>query len=315
MARELHPEAKAVLDQLDAANLPPIPRALAPEGVRELDVAGDVEPDEVARVNEYSIDGPGGSLPLPVYYPDGRGPFPMVVWFHGGGFVSGGLEKADPVCRAITNEAESIVISVDYRLAPEHPFPAAIEDCYAATEWAAEYAGDIRGDPQRLAVGGASAGGCLAAAVAIMARDRTESYASPDGPDIAYQWLIYPPTDARRTFDAHEENAEGYLLELEDMLWVRDQYFDSPTDRFHPYAYPNEARSLSGLPPATVVTAEFDPLRDDGRAYAKRLENAGVKTEHRHYDGMIHGFFEWVDLDRSSDAIKAVSEDFRQEVG
>lgn len=312
MARELHPEAQAVLDQLEALHAPSI-RTLSPAGARELQFAEvpEEDRDQVANTRDYRLAGPDGDLPVRVYWPEGEGPFPIVTWFHGGGFVIGDIEGSDPLCRAIANEAESIVVSVEYRLAPEHPFPAGLEDCYAATEWAAENADSLGGRPDQVAVGGTSAGANLAAAVALMARDHTESYATDDGPALAYQWLIYPAANTREEYPAYEENAEGFLLETADSRWFREHYFDSRVDRFHPYAYPLEARDLAGLPPATVVTAEFDPLRDDGRAYAERLDEADVPVTLRHYDGMIHGFFGMVQLSRARDAIEAVSGDFR----
>ena len=298
-----------MLDTLSEMNAPRL-RELSVEGARELQLAATDETQSVARVREHLIEGRAGDVPVRIYWPEGEGPHPIVVWFHGGGFVIGDLESADPLCRAIANEAGSVVVSVDYRLAPEHPFPAGVEDCYDATRWAARNAETLDGRAEALAVGGTSAGASLAAAVSLMARDHTESHETADGPEIAFQWLVYPATDAREAHPAYEENAEGYLLETADMAWFRDHYYANRTDRFHPYANPMEARSLSGLPPATVVTAGFDPLRDDGRIYAERLEAEGVPTTHRHYEGMIHGFYGMVALSRSRDAIEAVSGDF-----
>jgi acetyl esterase len=226
------------------------------------------------------------------------------VTFHGGGWVIGSLDTHDPVCRAVANEANCLVLSVDYRLAPEHPFPAAAEDAYAATEWAAEFAGDLGGDPDRIAVGGDSSGGNLTAAVTLMARDR-------DGPDLCHQSLIYPAVNSPvlEEFDSYEENAEGYFLERESTEWFYERYVQREIDRRNEYAAPLLARDLSGLPSATVITAGFDPLRDEGFAYTDRLEEAGVDAEHEHYEGMIHGFVNLVDMvDQSRDALGVVAD-------
>jgi len=310
-AAELHPEAQSVLDLMESANAPPV-HALSVEGARDRMkrlFATDADPEPVGAVDEYSIAGPDSEIPLRVYRPTGEGPHRTLVWFHGGGFVLGDLETADPLCRALSNEADATVVSVDYRLAPEHPWPAAPEDCYAATEWAVEHAGVLDGDPDRVAIGGTSAGGNLASVVALMARDR-------DGPPIAHQLLVYPSThnDLRGVTDSYEENGEGYLLERQDSEWFRSQYFARDIDASHPYAFALQARSVDGLPPATVVTAGFDPLRDEGVAYAERLDDAGVSVVHRHYPDTIHGFFGMVgaqELDHARAAVREAGEDLR----
>ena len=225
------------------------------------------------------------NVPARVYRPAGTGPFPVVMMFHGGGWVIGDLDTADCQSREICRGAGALVISVDYRLAPEHRFPAATEDCYSATRWAVDHAGDYDGDPGSLAVAGDSAGGNLAAVVAQMARDRR-------GPTIAFQLLIYPVTDGVN-FDtpSYRDNADGYLLTAEAMHWFWDHYAPSPDDRRNPYASPLLASDLSGLPPALVMTAQYDPLRDEGEAYANALAKAGVDAKSIRYDGFIHGFF------------------------
>jgi acetyl esterase len=206
------------------------------------------------------------------------------VWFHGGGWVIGDLDGADATARHLTVGAGCVVVSVDYRLAPETKFPGAADDCYAATQWAIQQATQINGDPGRVAVGGDSAGGNLAAVVALMARDR-------GAPPLAFQLLVYPVTHCDFTTDSYERCADGYLLSRASMQWYWDHYLRSPADAANAYAAPLVATDLSRLPAALVITAEFDPLRDEGEAYARRLQAAGVPTTCSRYDGMIHGFF------------------------
>jgi acetyl esterase len=208
----------------------------------------------------------------------------VLVYFHGGGWVLGGLETHDGVCRGLANGAACVVVSVDYRLAPENKFPAAAEDCYAAAAWVAKHAPVIGGDPRRIAVGGDSAGGNLSAVVALMAGDR-------QGPELSLQLLVYPVTDSACDTPSYRENAEGYLLTRDAMAWFWNHYVRDDRDRINPHAAPLRAGNVAGTPPALVITAEFDPLRDEGEAYARRLEAAGVPVTLTRYDGMIHGFF------------------------
>jgi acetyl esterase len=208
----------------------------------------------------------------------------LLVYFHDGGWVFGNLDVHDPVCRALTNAAGSITVAVDYRLAPEHKYPAAPEDCYAATRWVAENADSFNGDPTRIAVGGDSAGGNLAAVVTLMARDR-------GGPNLAYQLMVYPITNYSFDTPSYHENAEGYSLTKDDMVWFWEHYLPSKDEGKRPYASPLQAHDLSNLPPAIVITAEYDPLRDEGEMYADRLQEAGNKVTVKRYHGMIHGFF------------------------
>ncbi len=313
MTDELHPEAEAFLEQLDQLGAPDL-HTLSVEGARELhesfrDAAAG---EAVAHVRDLAIDGPGGDLPIRIYRPDGEAPFPTLVWFHGGGFVLGTLETADPTCRAIANASGCTVVSVDYRRAPEQPFPAAVEDCYAATGWAAENTDALQSTPGRLAVGGDSAGGNLAAAVSQLSRDQ-------DGPTIDYQLLVYPATSRSDDWPSYEVNAEGYFLTIDTMEWFSDHYFDSEIHRANPYANPLEACDLSDLPPATVVTAGFDLLRDEGVAYAEALAEAGNEVEHRHYPDMIHGFFSMivppVVISRGVEAVEAAGADLESALG
>ena len=239
---------------------------------------------EVAKVEDRAIPGPDGDVPVRIYTPEGDGPFPILVWYHGGGWVVGDLESADCSARNLCVGGRCVVVSVDYRLAPDTKFPGPAEDCWAATTWAVNNASSINGDPARLAVGGDSSGGNLAAAMALMAADR-------GGPEIALQLLVYPVTDRDFNTVSYGENAEGYSLTKTTMQWYWDQYLKGGDDAANPYAAPLKAKSLAGQPPALVITAEFDPLRDEGEAYAKRLREAGVAATATRYDGMIHGFF------------------------
>jgi acetyl esterase len=207
-----------------------------------------------------------------------------LVFFHGGGWVLGDLESHDGLCRMLTNQAGSITVSVDYRLAPEAKFPAAAEDCYAATKWAAANASAIGADASCVAIAGDSAGGNLAAVVALIARDR-------GGPALAFQLLVYPAIDPASDAPSQKENAQGYLLTNADMIWFWGHYLGGAQDAANPYANPLKAKWLGGLPPAMVITAGFDPLRDEGEDYAAALKKAGVPTLLKRYDGAIHGFF------------------------
>ncbi|MGH7788401.1 MAG: alpha/beta hydrolase [Candidatus Binatia bacterium] len=281
----LDPQAQALLDQLAAMGGKSLSSMPVAEARQMMEMLSAMRGSEVAieTVGDRRVPGPRGDIPVRVYQPKGSG-LPVLVYFHGGGWVLGGLETHDGVCRSLAAGAGCAVVSVDYRLAPEHKFPAAAEDCYAATQWVAAHAAEIGADAKRLAVGGDSAGGNLAAVVAQMARDR-------QGPSVIFQLLVYPATDAAFDTPSYHENAEGYLLTTQDMRWFWNHYLNSPADAENPIASPLRARSLAGLPPALVITAEFDPLRDEGELYGRRLDDAGVHTKVSRYDGMIHGFF------------------------
>jgi len=236
----------------------------------------------VARVEELLVPGAEGRIPARLYAPQGAGPFPVLVYFHGGGFWMGNLGQCDATCRHLANAAGCMVVSVEYRLAPEHKFPAPVEDCYAAARWVAENARALGGDPTRVAVGGASAGGNLAAVVALMARDR-------GAPPLVYQLLQYPVTDCAFDTASYLENPEPNILTRDTMMWCWGLYLPTEADGNNPYASPLRASDLRGLPPALIVTAEYDPLRDEGEAYAVRLREAGVPAEYVCLKGMIHG--------------------------
>jgi len=281
----LDPQAQAYLDQRAALNAPPL-QHLTPTVVRQgmraqLALLG--EPAAVARSEDRTIPGPDGAIPIRLYWPDGSGPFPILVFFHGGGWVIGDLETHDALCRNLTNGAGCLVVSVDYRLAPEAKFPAAPHDCYAATVWVAAHAAELQGTATRIAVGGDSAGGNLAAVVAHMARDA-------GGPPLVFQLLIYPATDFTAENASRSDNAQGYGLGSADMEWFGGHYLNHPAEGTHPLASPHLAADVQELPPALVITAEFDPLRDEGEAYGRRLQAAGVSVTISHYPGMIHGF-------------------------
>ncbi len=243
------------------------------------------EKELTKSVEDRRIPGPCGTIPVRIYTPEGEEPLPVLVYFHGGGWVLCNLDTHDSICRSLANLAGCIVVSVDYRLAPEHKYPAAVEDCYAATCWVAENATAIGGDPKRIAVGGDSAGGNLAAVVTLIARDK-------NSPSILFQLLIYPVTDYYLPGTAsYSENQEGYLLTRRDMIWYFDHYLSYKDEAQDPYVSPLKAPDLSNLPPAMVLTAEFDLLRDEGEFYAQRLQEADVPVMLKRYNGLIHGLF------------------------
>ena len=272
----------------------------AREAFRQLAVGGR-RPEQVvpvASVEEVAIPGPAGDIGARVYRPETAGPAPTVVLFHGGGFVIGDLDTHDNMARTICRDCSAVVVSVDYRLAPEAQFPAAVEDAVAATRWAASRLEELGGD-ERLAVAGDSAGGNLAAVVAQQLRDS-------GGPALAGQLLVYPATDVTGDYPSRIENAEGYFLDLPTMVWFIQHYAADAAVHQDPRLSPLRHTDLSGLPPAVVVTAEYDPLRDEGEAYARALSEAGVPAEVRRFDGMIHGFF---DMGAYSPAAQAAIEE------
>lgn len=285
----LVPEYQAMLEALAAEPGPPIPE-MTPEEARALyRMMRPLNEDlAVGEVIERGVPGPAGEVPLRIYRPQASGPHPVVVFFHGGGWVIGDLDTADAACRDLCETAGCVVASVDYRLAPEHRFPAAVDDCYAALEWVAANGGELGGNG-RLAVAGESAGGNLAAVLSLKARD--EAASKIDGPQIDFQLLLYPVVDHDLSRPSYVDNGSGYILETPTMHWFWDHYCPDPASRSHPYASPLKADDHSGLPPALVMTAEFDPLRDEGNLYAETLAAAGTQAEAICYDGLVHDFF------------------------
>ena len=276
-------EAQAVLDYVAERETTPLPQ-MSPEEARRFDGLPLAPGPEVFRVEDRRIGGPAGEIPIRVYTPGSAGPLPVLAWFHGGGWVLGSLDSEDGTCRRLANAAGCVVVSVEYRLAPEAKFPAAAEDCYAATDWAARNAAAIGGDPSRIAVGGDSAGGNLAAAVSLMARDR-------GGPPLAFQLLVCPIIERNFETGSYRDCANLYRPTRDLMAWFWGHYLEDEADAENPYAAPMKANDLSSLPGALVVTAEFDPLRDEGEAYARRLAEAGVAARHVRYDGAVHFLF------------------------
>lgn len=278
-------EYQVMFEQLAAAGPAPSVRDLPVADGRELyRAARAVNPDlPIHKVSDATIPGPGGAIPIRIYQPQGDGPFGVLVYFHGGGWVIGDLDTADAVCREIATLAELIVVSVDYRLAPEHVYPAAVEDSYAALQWVYANLETLQGNG-KIGVCGESAGGNLAAVIAQQSRDQ-------GGPPIAFQCLLYPVTDAEMGRPSYSENGSGYLLETATMEWFWDTYCPDQEQRLQPDASPLRAKNLTQLPPALVVTAEFDPLRDEGNAYAHALQAAGNTATLMCCDGLVHDFF------------------------
>ncbi len=241
-------------------------------------------PPPIHKVSGIEIPGPEGVVPGRLYRPrETSEPLPVLAFYHGGGWIQGSLDSHDGMCRRLASWADCVVVSVDYRLAPEHPFPAAVDDCFAAFRWLVSEAASIGGDANRVAVGGDSAGGNLAAVVALLARDRGQTRP-------AFQLLIYPGLDFRMDTESHRRLADTYMLTRERMEWYAGLYLGDSGAGRDPRASPALADDLRGLPPALVITAGFDPLRDEGRDYAEALRAAGVEAEHRCFEGMIHAF-------------------------
>jgi acetyl esterase len=287
----LHPQAKALLDLLEERGIPPMHRLPPVEARRtylERRHVTQPAPPEVAQVTELRADGPHGDIALRLYRPlvpaaSSASGQPVVVYFHGGGWVIGDLDSHDTLCRELANGSGVTVVSVDYRLAPEHRFPAAADDCIAATRWVHAQAADLGLDPDRMAVGGDSAGGNLAAVVSLALR-------GDEAIQLAYQLLIYPATDMRALASSHTTNGQGYLLTADSVAYYRGHYIADAAQWSDWRASPLLAPDLSRLPPALVLTAGFDPLRDEGRQYADALSAAGNRVQYVCFERQVHGF-------------------------
>jgi acetyl esterase/lipase len=305
----LDAQAQDFLRRLAAANLPSFQEQTVAQLCAQMNMSTHFlgELPRVAHVEDRGIPGPGGTLRVRIITPQaaGNGLLPVLVYFHGGGWVLGNIESHEGICRALANAGGVIVVTVDYRLAPEHRFPAAAEDAYAATRWAAEHAAEFGGDPRRIAIAGDSAGGNPAAVTCLMARDH-------GGPRVDFQFLLYPITDYNINTGSYTAFADGFFLTRSEMAWFWEHYVEKAEDRWHPHASPSRAADLSGLPPALLITAEFDVLRDEAEAYARRLQAAGVAAKFRRYGGMIHGFIRpYPFFDQGKDAIAEIGRELR----
>jgi acetyl esterase len=307
----LDPEIQAVVDVMNAApgppaHLVPVAQLRATHDLETAELSGPGE--EVAEVRDLALPGPGGEIPVRVFRPEGAGPLPLVAYLHGGGWVMGSLHGFDTLCRALANASGAIVASIDYRLAPEHPFPAAPDDALAAVRWLAANAGELGADADRMAIAGDSAGGNLAAVTARRLRDE-------GGPALRFQALIYPVCDSGLNTPSYREFDAGFGLSGASMKRFWDLYLDG-SDGFHPDASPLRAEDLSGLPPAFILTVGADVLRDEAEEYARALEAAGVPVTLRRYDGAIHGFFRWLAKSQlGRDAVAEVAAALRAGVG
>jgi acetyl esterase len=282
----IHPQCQAILDvaaagesMFDAPDVAEVRRRY----LASTDIFAPPTPD-MKSVEDRNIPGPDGDLPVRIFTPEGvSGPLPVLVFFHGGGWVVGDLDSHDAMCRILSGGAGCLVIAVDYRMGPEHPFPAAPNDAIAALNWAYKNAASLGGDPDRIAVGGDSAGGNLSAATTLHARDN-------DGPKLSFQLLIYPAVDMTETGGSRITHGEGRMLTTEAIDWFEERYLRDDNDRKDPRASPLLASDHSNLPPAFVLTAEYDPLSDEGKAYADALTAAGGQVQYKCYPGMLHGF-------------------------
>jgi acetyl esterase len=306
-------QIQALLDLIASKNLPPHYLLAPPEARIAMEKSRAIlRGPEVAlpRIEPLSIPGPAGKIPARLYASGAGRSLPVLVYFHGGGWVIGSLDTHDDLCRRLAVESGCLVISVDYRMAPEHKFPAPVEDAFAATKWIAANAQSLGGDPQRLAVGGDSAGGNLAAVVTLLARDGIPE--GQGGPALRYQLLIYPVVGKDFTLPSMRAHGEGYLLTTTGMHWFWNHYLSLPANARDVRACPILAPSLKGLPRAHVVLAEYDVLRDEGEEYGQRLDQAGVPVATVCYDGMIHGFATLSVVERTREIVKDMGQALRK---
>ncbi|MDQ0889813.1 acetyl esterase [Paenibacillus sp. V4I9] len=298
---KLDSQTEVILEQLKKA---PSYKILTPvqlrDSAKKKGALNDIE--MVGVVENISIDGPYGKIPLRIYKPEGNGPFPVFVYFHGGGWVLGSVDgKYDMICRKIVNSAHCAIVSVDYHLAPEYKFPTAVEDAYTATQWVSENAEHLGFDKLRLIIGGDSAGANLAAVVTHMAKEKTT-------PIISYQVLLYPTTDFNMRTESHKQLADGYYITHDFLLWFHEHYLNSPEEKLNPLVSPILNKDFTGLPPALIITAQFDPLRDEGKDYADRLKESSVPVIYSCYEGTIHGFVGYANvLDKGEQAIQEIA--------
>ena len=302
---ELDPKAKALLTAIAATgeiDIDAIPLGVARTQIEKRFAKMKIPVRTVGSVLESSFMGPGGEIAVRIYIPAGKGPFPVIVFFHGGGWVLFHLDTYDPICTHLCTASACIVVSVDYRLAPENKFPAATDDCLAATRWIAVHCTEWNGDPDRIFLAGDSAGGNLATVTAIRIRDEC-------GPTLKGQVMIYPVTDYFEPEKlSYVEFADGFGLTKNDMFWFWDKYLENKADALSPNASPLRVPSLSGLPPALVIVSGYDPLRDEGIAYANRLKEAGNPVTLSVYHDMIHGFISYLGILKQGDtAIKEIA--------
>jgi acetyl esterase len=308
----LHPQTVAFLDQMARQNTPSLDSLPIEITRRALAMGAVPAPNQpvLAKIENLNVTRPDGTeMPVRIYVPEGTKPFPVCLYFHGGGWVLNSINTHDDLVRRLAAAAGCVFVNVEYRLAPEHPYPAAIEDAYTALSWVHEHATEIGCDANRIAVSGDSAGGNLAAVVCLMSRDRS-------GPPIAFQVLIYPITDCDFERPSYHANGEGYFLTRNEMLWFWNHYVTSPEQMLEPYASPLRAESLQNIPPALILTAEYDPLVDEGEAYAEALREAGVNVTLQRYEGMIHAFMKRVaQFDTATTAIEDVARILRKRIG
>lgn len=310
-APEPAPAIQGFLELYESMDLPELHELTPPEARQVQEQIAMMDPGiELPTVEDRTLDTPRGEVPVRFYDPreEADADDPLLVYFHGGGFVVGSLDTHDAPCRKLAAQSGYPVLSVDYALAPEHPFPEGLWECYGVLEWLASNADEFDADPKRLAVAGDSAGGNLATACCLLSRNR-------GAPNIEYQVLVYPVVGNPYDTDSFKEFITGYFLDGQTMAWFTDQYFEDFIDMGNIYALPREAHDLSGLPPATVITAGFDPLRDDGALYAERLVDAGVDVSYENYDGLIHAFLHMiadpVDVPEAHDAYERIVSDLK----